>query len=49
MSNTGCVRVGHKLSYDTGNDTGPAKSGKWCLIKYSDDDCDCIDDYEVVQ
>lgn len=49
MGNTDCFNVGHKLSYTTGNSDGPATTGKWCLVKYRDDTCGCIDDYEVIE
>lgn len=50
MGNTGCFNLGHVLSYTTGNhdEPGQAPEGRWCLIKYQDDTCNCIDDYEVV-
>ena len=50
MGDTGCFNLGQVLSYTTGNKDAPGQTpgGKWCLIKYRDDVCNCIDDYEVI-
>lgn len=50
MGNPGCFNLGHAFSYTTGNrdEPGSAPEGRWCLIKFRDDVCNCIDDYEVV-